>query len=427
VQPMARGARVQVFLGEDDLLEGRPRHELVLEYLRREGAAGATIIRGSAGFGDNSRVKSASVLRFSSDLPVILVWVDAPERVERLLPGVVELAGAGVVTVDDVQIAGYGGRSLEQLRFDLPVHDVMRRNVVSIPATATVRDAVSAIVGQVFRALPVIDHDGRLVGIVANTDLLERGGLTVRLELLSAMPEAERADVIASLPEMPVEQVMRRDPVTLRPDETLADATRRMSETRLKRLPVVDADGRLVGILSRSDVLRAVGESFPLNPGAGAHPGARTAGELMRPDAPVVNLDAPLDAVLAAVVSTRLNRAVVVDDARRVVGVVSDEDLLALVQPAQQAGVVGALMRSSGATGGGQRAAEVMRADAPTVTASTPLAAAAEVMVAQRRKMLPVTDDEGHLLGILDRADLLHATSGALADLAGTEAAGDGD
>jgi CBS domain-containing protein len=422
----ARGVRVQVFLGETEQEGHTPRYAALLEYLRREGAAGATVTRGIAGFGANSRIHTSAILRLSMDLPVILTWIDAPERVDRLLPGLRERSGSGIITVEDIGIAGYGGRRLEQLRFDLQVRDVMRADVVSVREGASVREAVERLVGREFRALPVVDEDGRLTGIIANTDLVERGGLVARLELLSAMPEQARAEVIATLADRPVRAVMRAGPTTVGVDDSLDVATRRMSESRLKRLPVVDAEGRLAGMLSRADVLRAVAESFP-RPTIGdePHPGARTAGDLMRRDAPVVRADAPLHEVVDVVASTRLNRAVVVDADRRVVGVVSDADVLGAVEPAARPGVVGALMRVGGAAAGRATAADVMRRDPHVIGTSASLAEAAHAMVAHRRKLLPVVDEAGALLGILDRADLLHATSGALAEIAQIDAEDD--
>jgi predicted transcriptional regulator len=75
-------------------------------------------------------------------------------------------------------------------------------------------------------------------------------------------------------------------------------------------------------------------------------------------------------------------------------------------------------MRAGGAASGAASAGDLMHADAPVVTASTSLAEAAQAMVTQGRKLLPVVDDAGRLLGVVDRADLLHAASGALEDLA---------
>jgi CBS-domain-containing membrane protein/PII-like signaling protein len=425
---LARGVQVQVYIGESEQEGHTPRYHALLEYLRGEGAAGATVTRGIAGFGANSRIKTATILRLSVDLPVVLTWIDAPERVERLLPGLRARSGSGIITVQDVSIAGYGGRRLEQLRFDLQVRDVMRAEVVSVRDDASVREAVEQLIGREFRALPVVDAAGRLHGIVANSDLIEHGGLTARLELLAAMPDDARTAVLDAIPDRRVAEVMHHDPEVLRLGESLGAATRTMSESRRKRLPVVDEEGRLAGILSRADVLRAVAESFPRAITVdGPHPGARTAGELMRTDAPVVAADAPLHEVVDVVASTRLNRAVVVDEQHKVLGVITDADVLASVEPSARPGVVGALMRVGGAVGGRATAADVMHRDAPVVPASASLAEAAQVMVTHRRKILPVVDEAGRLLGVLDRADLLHAASGALAEIGRLDAEDDED
>jgi len=418
MQGAARGTRVQVFLGETDQVGHIPRYTALLEFLRKEGAAGATVTRGLAGFGVNSRIRTSAILSLSMDLPVIVTWIDSPERVERLLPGVRERAGSGIIALDDVQIASYGGRGVEQLRFDLAVRDVMRTDVVSVSDEAPIREAVELLIGREFRALPVVDALGVLRGIVANTDLIEKAGLKVRLGLLDGMPPDAREAVLASLAAVRVHEVMHRGPKVLKLDDTVATATKRMSDLKLKRLPVVDNEGRLVGILSRADVLRAVAESFPRElPVSALRAGALTAGDLMRSDAPVVRADAPMQQVVNAVASTRLNRVVVVDADNRVVGVIADADVLRSVEPAARSGVVGALMRVGGSAAGKATAADIMRPDAPVVETGLSLAAAAQLMVTHRRKILPVVDGERRLLGVIDRADLLHAASAALDDL----------
>jgi len=421
----SRGVRVQVFFGESDHVGHIPRYQALLEFLRKEGAAGATVVRGVAGFGADSKIHTAAILRLSLDLPMILVWVDAPGRVQRLLPEVRRLAGSGVITVEEVGIAGYGGRRLEQLRFDLDVRDAMTSPAVSIGEDATVRQAVERLLGRAFRSLPVVDRGGRLVGVVSNGDLIARGGLPVRIELLHAMlPEAQEK-VLGALPPARVLDVMTRDVVTARSGETVATATRRMSERGLKRLPIVDEESRLIGILSRADILRAVGETFPHADASGEHPGARTAGELMRTDAPVVAADASIATLLDTVVSTRLNRAIVVDAEGRVLGIVTDADVLQSVDPAGTSGIAGALMRLGGSSTSKLTARELIRSEPTTVREDASLAEAARTMMAHRRKVLPVVDADGRLVGVLDRADLLHASRSVLDQLGQQEAADD--
>ena len=423
MQPTSRGVRVQVFFGETDQVGHTPRYQALLEYLRREGAAGATVVRGSAGFGANSKIHTAAILRLSMDLPMILTWIDAAGRVERLMPGLRDLAGSGIVTVEDVDIVAYGGRRLEQLRFDLQVQDVMTCSVISVPVNATVRTAVELLIGREFRALPVVDAQGRACGIVSSGDLVERGGLGARLELLSAMSDAAQKALLERLPARSVDEVMTVDLAKVRTTDSVAAATHLMAERRIKRLPVVDKNDKLVGILARTDVLRAVGESFPRESATAAeHPGAVAVGDLMRTDGPVVKQDADLATVLDAVVSTRLNRALVLDEENRVIGVISDADVLRSIDPSADAGVLGALMRTAGRSFGAKvTAGELIARPALTVRPQTPIAEAARLMIESRYKILCVTDDGGRLLGVVDRADLLRAAGDALRELASSK------
>ena len=420
MRPYSRGLRVQVFLGESDQVNHQPRYQAMLAYLRKEGAAGATIERGIAGFGANSTIHTASILRMSLDLPVVLTWVDAPGRVERLLPGLTDLAGSGVVTVEEVGIAAYGGRRLEQLRFDLQVRDVMTKPVVSVGADASIRDAVETLVGREFRALPVVDESDRLVGLVTSGDLVGRARLAARVELISAMAADARKTVLDGIdPALTAADAMTKDPVTIRDTDSVAAATHLMADRGIKRLPVTDRDGRLVGILSRADVLRAVGETFPHDAVEDAgQPGALMVAEVMRRDAPTVRGDADLGTLLDAVVSTRVNRAVVLDADDHVLGVITDADVIRSVDPAS--GVLGALMRTAGRPGGsGVTAGQLLSRPITTIAPDATIADAARLMVEQRRKILCVVDASGALLGIVDRADLLRAAETALVDLAG--------
>ena len=111
--------------------------------------------------------------------------------------------------------------------------------------------------------------------------------------------------------------------------------------------------------------------------------------------------------------SETLPMTVVVDAEGRVLGVVSDADVLSRLDPHLRSGVVGALMNREKVIpeGAGQATAgELISSPAITVTANVPVAEAARRIVAQRHKMLPVVDEEGRLLGIVDRAHLLRAS-----------------
>ena len=101
------GQLLRIFIGESDQWEGRPLYETIVRKAREEGLAGATVLRGLAGFGAHSRIHTASVLRLSQDLPIVIEIVDSPERIGRILPALDELVREGMITLEKVRIVSY--------------------------------------------------------------------------------------------------------------------------------------------------------------------------------------------------------------------------------------------------------------------------------------------------------------------------------
>ncbi len=106
-QMNGRGIRVRAYFGERDRHYGQPLWSALLEFLRREGAAGATVTRGLAGYGAHSKIHAASIVDLSADLPLVLEWIDTEERVARLLPAIEEMLQGGLITTDPVTIVRY--------------------------------------------------------------------------------------------------------------------------------------------------------------------------------------------------------------------------------------------------------------------------------------------------------------------------------
>ena len=88
---------LRIFVGESDKHHGRPLYEVVVEEARRRGLAGATVLRGTLGFGANSRIHTAKLLRLSEDLPMVIEIVDRPEKIAEFLPDLDGLIGEGLV------------------------------------------------------------------------------------------------------------------------------------------------------------------------------------------------------------------------------------------------------------------------------------------------------------------------------------------
>jgi hypothetical protein len=101
------GIRVRAYFGERDRHDHGSLWHALLHFLRREGAAGATITRGIAGYGAHSKIHTANIVDVSRDLPLVLEWIDSEEQVKRLLPQLEEMLQGGLITVDPVTIVRY--------------------------------------------------------------------------------------------------------------------------------------------------------------------------------------------------------------------------------------------------------------------------------------------------------------------------------
>ena len=105
------GRLLRIFIGESDRWHGKPLYEAIVELARREGLAGATVLRGIEGFGAESHLHTARILRLSEDLPVVIEIVDREEAIDRVLPQLDEMVGEGMVTVERVHVIAYRSKA----------------------------------------------------------------------------------------------------------------------------------------------------------------------------------------------------------------------------------------------------------------------------------------------------------------------------
>jgi CBS domain-containing protein len=133
------------------------------------------------------------------------------------------------------------------------VLDLMTTDVVTVTPDVSLKEAARAMTDIGVSGLPVLDAEGRLVGIITEADFLAReAGRSERRRLLDTLfsePFVAEAESVG--------EAMTTDPVVIYPEASLTEAARVMVNHRVKRLPVVDADGRLQGVISRADVVAA--------------------------------------------------------------------------------------------------------------------------------------------------------------------------
>ncbi len=423
MQLQGKALRVIVYFGESDHFEGKALHGALLEFLRREGAAGATIVRGLSGFGAHSRIHTARIVEVSFDLPLRLEWVDQPETVERLMPQIRRMVDDGLITVEEVDVVQYApGRRPDPLA--QPVQDVMRTEVVTITPATPLAEVVTLLLRKGYRSLPVVDESRCLLGIITDGDLLNRAGLSARLDFQEDLSDAAVEKRLSALrsQDTTAAELMTSPVITVTPADSLRQAVELMATHQLKRLPVVNGEGRLAGWISRVDVLRAIEyHQMAAETETELPAGGETIADMMYKDVPVVAPGATLEEIVQALERNRRRRAVVVDADRRVLGLITDGDLLRRAQEEAHPGLLARLRAlvarqpAAGPTGlldSRDTATDLMTSPAITIPVSAAPAAALQLMVHHQVKRLPVVDASGQLVGLLGRASLLRSLVG---------------
>jgi len=138
-------------------------------------------------------------------------------------------------------------------RMSSRVRDVMTTRVVAVRKDASFKDMAAMLRSSRISAFPVVDDAGRVIGVVSEADLLVKEAVKADgTSLLAALRHLREEDKAAGIT---AGDLMTEPAVTIGPDAAVEEAARRMYDRRVKRLPVVNAAGHLVGIVSRVDVL----------------------------------------------------------------------------------------------------------------------------------------------------------------------------
>ena len=141
----------------------------------------------------------------------------------------------------------------------IPVSDLMTRDVVTIDPDADLKEAARRLSGLRISGMPVVDGENRVLGIISEADILSLAGVkkghtfkdVLRHVLGKPLPIRKKGNTVG--------EVMSAPAITTDPDRDIRAVAAILDEKRIKRLPVVDEDDRLVGIIARADIVRAMG------------------------------------------------------------------------------------------------------------------------------------------------------------------------
>ena len=102
---------MRIFLSEADKLCSKPLYHEIIELLRTESIAGATVLRGICGFGAKSHLHTANLLTLSQNLPIVIEVIDTQENIDRVWPKIDDMLDEGLVTTEKVQVLRHGTKT----------------------------------------------------------------------------------------------------------------------------------------------------------------------------------------------------------------------------------------------------------------------------------------------------------------------------
>jgi PII-like signaling protein len=263
--------RLMIFIDETDRWHGANLSDAIVERVRKEGSAGATVLRGMVGFGVHGQVHTTSIVDLSVNLPVVMIVIDEPEKIDRLLPILQEMVKEGLITIDEVQAIrrnqsekNVEANETSPASREHLVAEYMDEAPITVPPEMLVEDVIAVLLKNHRAYLPVVNEAGILLGIVTSQDLLAR---IVHIPQgpfrFFSLHGAERHEASKDVKSSTASAIMRTHFAAVEPESVMAKAVQLMLHDRLSALPVVK-NNKLVGILRLPDVLqKALSVEYP--------------------------------------------------------------------------------------------------------------------------------------------------------------------
>lgn len=413
---------IEIFTNEEARCTGRSLPEAVLETVKAHRIpARCMVTRGTDACYENGEIANQKILAVSFNMPVKIDIVLPTSELEGMLPEIKAMVCEGIVAVRDLRMVSHKTRHRLFPR-QILVRHVMTAAPITVTGDTTVDRAVKALLSDTYTGLPVVDGEGRPVGVVSQSDLIYRAQMPIRLALMARSQPEFLEKTLRNLSRIRVDEIMTAPAETIREDALLTEAVRKMLEKKVKRLPVVDSWGKLCGILSRLDVFQTITRESPdweaIRRREIRVEDARTVSDIMHRDTRTVTPDTSVEEVIRIIDSDDIQRVAVVDEDGRFLGMISDRNLLGAFSE-DQPGIWEYMVRiipfaekrdrQTDMTRKlhGKTAGEVMKTELITAGEEMPIDEAIALLTAKGIKRLPVLDADGRYTGMISRESLL--------------------
>ncbi len=421
---MLKYKMIEVFTSEEAHWQGQAVYSAIVGFVNGLKIAARTIVtRAIEGSYESGEIASGRMEVLSYNMPVRIAIILPETEIEKVLSGIQEMVGDGIVALRDLDVIWYKTRG-HLMPKNTRVREIMTVSPKKAIRETPVSEVARLLLSSTFTGLPVVDEENRPVGVIAQGDLIYKANMPLRLGLLTGSGHAKTDEVLNTLETMKAGEIMSQPAVVIEQDRPASEAVNLMLEKNVKRLPVVDPSGHLVGILSRLDVFHTILKECPdwrgFQGGSVQVEDLRFVSDIVRRDTSTVLPDTSVDEVIRIIDCNDIERVCVVDKDGFFLGLISDRDLLiAFVD--RHPGIWEYVISRVPFTERGKRykelkahlqaktAAEVMKKEVVTVREDAPIEEAIRIMLDRVIKRLPVVDGAGRFKGIISRDSLLRA------------------
>ncbi|MFH0997233.1 MAG: DUF190 domain-containing protein [Pseudomonadota bacterium] len=418
---------IEIFTSEAIRWKGKPLSDAIVELVKgKKIAARCLVTRAMEGCFENGDIASSRLEILSMNMPLRITIVLPAAEMESVLPQIEEMVSDGIVAVQEILV-----RSHKTQRQLIPKHirvkDVMTATAQKVFLKTPVSQVVELLLSSHFTGIPVVDEKDHPQGVISQGDLISRAKMPLRLGILASTNADRIKCVMQCLSQVSAEKIMTRPATCIREDKLLVEAVDLMMKKSLKRLPVIDADGVLSGILSRQDIFHTVASEVP-DWSAFRHQhvevgNMRRVADIMRRDIHTVFPETPVMDIIHIIDANDVQRVAVIDSGGHFQGMISDKDLFSAFSehsesiwelfvchlPLMEKGKRTATVHPDIID---KTARDVMNTECITVLENAPIDEAIGIIVSLGIKRLPVLDVRGIFKGLISRESLLRTGYG---------------
>jgi CBS domain-containing protein len=412
---------IEIFTNEQAWWRGKPLTDAVIERVRDLKIASRTMVtKGSQGSYETGEIAGGETIEpVSYNMPVRITIVVPEPELYRVIAAVEEMVDDGIAGVQDFGVFFHKTRGVLLPRH-IRVRDIMTRAPRKVNRSTPLDEVARLLLASSFTGVPVVDEQDRPVGVIAEGDLIYKAKMEIRIGLLARSDQEKTAAVLAGLASRRASEIMTQPAVTVQQDKLVSDAVKIMVENNVKRLPVVDGAGKLVGNLSRLDIFRTVVTDCPDLNGWKARgvpiDNLHTASDIMSRSAYTVLPDTPVEDVMNIIGCNDIQRVCVLDREGHFLGLIADRDIFTAFSGIP--GIWDYSPKASFSQSDGPQtelrkhlrsrtASQVMISNVLTVREDDPVDAVMRLMLERAIKRLPVLDADGKFKGLISRDSLL--------------------